>query len=173
MNIVENLEVWGTEFEQGWLAHLQETGKFNWKTYPKIKNKSAPAGPAVDLSQSRLGLISTAGGYLPDKQEAFDAFHPLGDYSIRCFSTSIPLKSIAYAHDHYDHTAVNEDPQVLLPLRHLENMVAAGTIGDLAPSVISFMGYQPDIREVVNTMIPAIMEIAKAEAFDAALLVPA
>lgn len=172
MDIVENLNQWANDYEQGWLAHFKATGNFDWKIYPKIKNQSTPTGPAIKLSQSRLGLISTAGGYLSDTQKAFDAAHPLGDYTIRCFPISTPLHAISYAHDHYDHTAVKKDPQVLLPLRHLEDMMTARTIGELGPNVINFMGYQPDIRQVINETIVAIVAEAKAQALDAALLVP-
>lgn len=173
MDIVENLKQWRKDFEQGWLAYFQKTGQFDWKSYTGVKNSTAPSGSAVDLSQSRLVLISTAGGYLPDSQKPFDAPHPIGDYSIRLFPSSTPLEDIAYSHDHYDHAAVNEDPQVLLPLRHLEDMVNEGAIGELAPSVISFSGYHPDVTQVVNELIPPIVDVAITEQVDAALLVPA
>jgi hypothetical protein len=39
--------------------------------------------------------------------------------------------------------------------------------------VISFSGYQPDVVRVVNELIPAVVEAAKAEQVDAALLIPA
>jgi hypothetical protein len=60
---------------------------------------------------------------------------------------------------------------VLLPLSHLHECVAAGTIGELAPSVVNFMGYQPVATRVVDETIPAILEAAKQEQIDAALLV--
>jgi len=172
MEILEDLPAWEAEFRAGWLAHYEQTGETNFKLYNRPKNNVAPAGPGIDLSQSRLALISTAGGYLRDRQAPFDAPNLLGDYTIRRFPTATPLTEIAYAHTHYDHTAVNADPQVLLPLRHLESMVEAGLIGELAPSVISFMGYQPNVRAVIEELIPAILEAAEAEAVEAALLVP-
>ena len=52
-------------------------------------------------------------------------------------------------------------------------MVTEGAIGELAPSMVSFMGYQPDVSRVVDEMIPAILEVARAEGAQAALLVPA
>ncbi len=173
MEIVENLEQWKNDYERGWLAHRQANGQFNWDLYPKVKNRTAPTGPGIDLAKSRLALISSAGGYLPDSQEPFDAQHPLGDYSIRLFPAGTPFLALAYTHEHYDHTAVNEDPQVLLPLLLLKEKVAQGEVGELAPSVISFMGYQPDVGRVVNETVPAIVEAAQAEAVDAALIVPA
>lgn len=171
--ILEDLDSWEADFEAGWLAHYKETGEFNWKVYNRPRNEVAPAGPGIDLSQSRLALISTAGGYLPGEQPPFDAENDLGDYTIRLFPSATPFEAIDYAHTHYDQTAVRADPQVLLPLRHLETMVAEGKIGELAPSVINFMGYQPDVRRVVNEMIPEIVAAAKAEKIDGALLVPA
>lgn len=173
MEIVENLAQWQADYEQGWLAHFKETGELDWKRYVRPNNKSAPAGPGLDLSQSRLALISSAGAYLGDTQAPFNAPDPLGDYTIRLFPATTPFEALAYAQDHYDHTAVLDDPQVLLPLRHLEALVSEGVIGELAPSVISFSGYQPDVVRVINELIPAIVEAARAGQADAALLVPA
>lgn len=173
MQIFENLDSWREEYEQGWLAYYKETGETNWKLYVRPKNKEAISGPGIDLAQSRLALITSAGGYLSANQEPFDAANDLGDYTIRTFPSSTPFEAIAYAHEHYDQTAVKADPQVLLPLRHLEDMVREGLIGELAPSVINYHGYQPDVERTVNETIPAIVEVAKAEQINAALLVPA
>ncbi|MCB0192439.1 MAG: hypothetical protein KDJ65_10890 [Anaerolineae bacterium] len=173
MDILENIDAWWAEFEQGWMAHYQATGETNWKIYNRPRNKTAPAGPGIDVSRSRLALISSAGAYLKDSQEPYDAENDLGDYAIRTFPSSTPFGALAYAHTHYDHAAVEADAQVLLPLRHLEDMVSEGMIGELAPSVISFHGYQPDVTRVIGETVPAIIAAAKAEQIDAALLVPA
>jgi D-proline reductase (dithiol) PrdB len=173
MEILENRDQWYTAYRDGWLAHHQQTGEFNWKIYNRPTNTTAPAGKGIDLSQNRLVLISSAGGYVRDSQMPFDAPHPYGDYTMRLFPASAALDSIAFAHDHYDHSAVNHDPQVLLPLRHLENLVTEGVIGELAPSVISFMGYQPDATRVIDELFPLILEAARAMDAQAALLVPA
>ena len=173
MEIVENLDQWQADYETGWLTHLQKTGQFDWGIYPVLKNKTAPTGQGVDLTKSRLMFISTAGGYLSNTQQPFDAPNPLGDYTIRQFPVDTPFEALAYAHEHYNHTDVNADPQVLLPLHHLAQMVAEGKIGELAPSVISYSGYQPDLVQVVNTLIPTIIEAVNAEKPDAVLLVPA
>jgi D-proline reductase (dithiol) PrdB len=173
MEIVEHLAQWQADYEQGWLAHFKETGQLDFTRYPRPNNRSAPAGPGIDLSQSRLAMISSAGAYLRDTQEPFNEPDPLGDYTIRLFPSTTPFEALAYAHDHYDHTAVLDDPQVLLPLGHLADLVREGVIGELAPAVISFSGYQPDLVRVVNELIPAVIEAAKAEQIDAALLVPA
>ncbi|MEJ2750386.1 MAG: glycine/sarcosine/betaine reductase selenoprotein B family protein [Anaerolineae bacterium] len=173
MDIVENFEQWQVDYFEEWLPHYEKTGELVWLNYPRAHNRTAPSGPGIDLAQSRLLLISSAGGYLRDEQEPFDAANELGDYSIRTFSADTPLDKIAFAHDHYDHTAVNTDPQVLLPLQHLQDMVAEGKIGALTRSVISYSGYQPDISRTLSQTIPAILQAAQDQQAEGALLVPA
>lgn len=173
MEILEHHDQWLADFREGWLAHYQQTGQIDWSLYNRPHNTTAPSGPAVDLARSRLMLVTSSGAYLPGQQEPFDASSLLGDYSIRIIPASTPLETLAYAHEHYDLAAVEQDAQVLLPLRLLNEMVAEGTIGELSSSVASFMGYQPDVSRVVDEMIPAIVEVAQNEGVQAALLVPA
>ncbi len=172
MEILENRDQWLATFQAGWLKHYQTTGQFDWKIYNRPTNSAAPPGKGVDLSKSRLALITTAGGYLRASQQPYDAPNPLGDYTIRLFPISTPLSALAFAHDHYDHTAVNQDPQVLVPLRHLEDMAAEGKIGELAPTVISYSGYQPVATRIVDELIPAVLDAIMALQPHAALLVP-
>lgn len=173
MEILENRARWQAEFEAGWLAKWHETGKVDWSIYNRPDNKESPAGRGIDLSQSRLVLISTAGGYLPASQEPFNEMDDLGDYSVRTFGVNTPYDQIAFAHTHYDHAAVDADPQVLLPLTHLRQMVAERTIGELAPFVISYAGYQPDLTRIVDDLIPTIRDLVREQQADGALLVPA
>ena len=173
MEVFENCDGWTENFKSGWLAHFHETGEINWKLYEHPRNSTCKGLPGIDLSQSRLLFITSSGAFLPDSQEPFDAPHPVGDYTIRRIPSSAPLDSIAYAHTHYDHTAVEADPQVLVPLRHLDDLVEAGVIGELTANFVSFMGYQPDVSRVLDETIPAIIEAASQERATAALLVPA
>lgn len=173
MEIVENMAEWSETFEQNWLAHFRETGETVWKIYNRAKNSQAPGLPGIHLPESRILLISSAGAYLKDGQEPYDAADDLGDYSIRLFDVTTPFDQLDYAHDHYDQTAVKTDPQVLLPLAHLQEMAAAGVIGDVHEQVISFHGYQPDVRRIVGETIPAILAEVDREKVDGVLLVPA
>lgn len=173
MEILENRDGWQAHFEENWLKHYHETGETNWKIYQYSRNKTAPSGPAIDLSSSKLMFVTTAGGYLKDTQEPFDAENLLGDYDIRTFPQNTPLEDIAFAHTHYDHKWVDEDPQVLVPLRLLETMVAEGKIGSLAESVVSFCGYTPIATRVVDDIAPQVVGMAKEQQVDAVLLVPA
>jgi hypothetical protein len=173
MDILENRDAWTMNFRAGWLATAEATGKLDWKRYQRPANAQPVSGKAVDLPGSRLVLISSAGAYLPAAQAPFDAPNPYGDYTIRSVPIWTPISAIAYAHDHYDHAAVDADPDVLVPVRRLDEMVSAGAIGALADDFISFGGYQPDLGQVIDVTIPAIMREVKVLGADAALLVPA
>ena len=173
MEILEQREQWQARFHAGWLAHYQQTGEIDWGRYNRPGNEHGISGSGIDPSMSRLMFISSAGAYLRDRQAPFDAEHPLGDYSIRAFPSFTSLDDLAFAHTHYDHAAVERDPQVLIPLRHLKKMVTEGAIGELSPSMVSFMGYHPDLGRVIDETIPSILDVAQDEGVRAALLVPA
>jgi len=172
MEILENREQWQTGFRENWLAHYQQTESIDWKRYPIPRNSIAPPGAGIDVSKSRLMLVTSAGAYLGNEQSPFDAADLLGDYSVCLFPSAAPLDTLAFAHEHYDLTAVKQDPQVLVPLRHLEDLVNERKIGELSPSVASFMGYQPDVARVIDETIPPILQAALSEEVDAAILVP-
>lgn len=163
---------WLKDFQRGWLATYEKTGKLDWNLYTWPRNHFAPSGSGIDLSESRLMLVSSAGGYLADEQVAFNEHNPLGDYSIRVIPADTPLTEIHFANNHYNHKFVNQDPQVLLPLKHLMDMVAEGVIGEIAPVFVSFNGHQPNVIRVVKELVPAIIRIAKKHAVQAALLIP-
>ena len=76
MEILEGQDAWLAAYRAGWLANYETTGEFNWKIYQRPRNPIAPAGSAVKLSDSRLILITTAGGYLRKEQRPFDAEGP-------------------------------------------------------------------------------------------------
>jgi D-proline reductase (dithiol) PrdB len=172
MEILENKEEWSRTFKAGWLAHLEKTGEVNWRLYKYPTNEQTPGSPGIVLEDSRLMFISSAGAYIRDLQKPFDAFSTLGDYTMRVIPSDVNFGDLAYAHDHYDHTMVKQDPQVALPLDILRNMVHEGSIGQLAPSMISFTGYQPDSARFIEELIPQIVEQAQSEDIQAALLAP-
>jgi len=173
MKVLDDVAAWREEFEANWLKLYQETGETNFKIYNRPKNSEAPSGKGIDVANSRILLISSAGSYLKDSQPRYDAENDLGDFSIRTYPSSTPFEDIAFAHTHYDHKWVDADPQVLLPLRHMEDMVAEGLIGEVAETVVSFMGYLPEVDRLIGETIPHIVEAAKQAKVKGALLVPA
>ena len=172
MEIAEKLDKWTTDFNDGWLKEVNQHNRINWNRYSYIKNVNSPESSGINLSKSKLMLISSAGGYLPSHDIPFDAGNLLGDYSIRTIPVSTSFDNIRYSHDHYDTTAVLQDAQVLLPFHHLKSMVEDKIIGEMCNTVVSFMGYQPDVNKVITKTIPAILNIVIMEKIDAVLLVP-
>jgi len=171
MNIIDDLHNWSANFQNGWLNDYLQNGSINWKLYSYVKNKHSPSSTGINVANCKLLLISSAGGYLSDGT-SFDAENPLGDYSIRTFPLRTEFNELGFSHEHYDRTAVIQDGQVLLPLKHLQYLAEHKTIGEVSETVISFMGYQPDVRKVITLTIPAILDIVNTEKIDAALLVP-
>ena len=172
MAVLENKSEWEDHFRQNWLAELEENGEVSWEIYQHPRNERSPGTAGVVLRESRLLMITSAGAYLRDEQEPFDEPNPYGDYSLRTFPSTTPFSSLAYAHGHYDPAMIKEDAQVGIPLRHLEVMVAAGKLGEVAPEVVSFMGYQPNSARVVDEVAPQVVALAREAAVDAALLAP-
>jgi hypothetical protein len=172
MEIAEKLDKWTTDFNDGWLKEVNQHNRINWETYSYIKNNNSTKSSGINLSSSKLMLISSAGGYLPVHDIPFDAGNLFGDYSIRTIPVSTNFNNIRYSHDHYDTTAVLQDAQVLLPFHHLKSMVEEKLIGELCNTVVSFMGYQPNVNNVITKTIPAILDIVMQEKVDAVLLVP-
>lgn len=173
MHIFENRAQWNAQYREQWLTHFERTGKIDWKLYPRVKNAPLARRPGIKLEKSRIVFITSSGAYLATSQTPFDAANQLGDYTVRNFPITSTAKDLEYAHDHFDHSAIKQDMQVLLPLNHLLQFETNGWIGEIAPEVISFMGYQPDVNRLVDEAIPRIVAAAMAQHAEAALLVPA
>ena len=162
---------WQAQYD-AWVDAMRATGSVDWKRYPTARCEATPASPGVVLADASLLLVSSAGGYLPTTQAAFDASNVLGDYSIRRIPLATPLSEYAYAHEHYVHDARIADPQVLMPVAHLLDLQDAGVIGEVASEVVSYMGYQPDVGRILDETIPAIVAVAQELRVQAAFLVP-
>ena len=172
--IFDSQAEWQAQYESGWLAHYEASGEIDWSLYPRPRNREElSAHRAWICGKAGCSLSPPAGAYVPASQERYDDENDMGDYSIRAIPSDTPLDAIAYAHTHYPHDAVDADPQVLLPLRHLEALRDTGGICALAPHAVSFMGYQPDVARLVAETAPQMVAYAKEAAVRAALLVPA
>lgn len=173
LSILEKPKDWLKNFNSKWIGHLEKTGKIDWDKYSKIRNKFTPSGAPINLSESKIMLVSSSGAYLPASQEMFDQDNVLGDYSNRIIPSNTSFDEIEFSHTHYDHKFVDQDPQVLLPLRHMEDFVSEGIIGEIAPVTVSFSGYQPNVIRVAKELVSNVLAIAKEHKIDGVLLVPA
>lgn len=173
MDVIDDKDEWADAFRGGWLAHLEATGETDFKNkYAYVTNAQAPAGPGLDPASAKLLFVTSSGAYLKGRQAPFDAPNPRGDDRVHTFSVSEPLDAFAFAHDHYDHKYVEADTQTVLPLRHLEDLVQDGVVGAWAPRGVSFSGYLPDAVGVADRLVPRVLQVAKEEEVQGALLIP-
>jgi hypothetical protein len=66
-----------------------------------------------------------------------------------------------------------QDPEPLIPVRLLQNLVAEGVVGSLAPVFVSYCGFQPHAIRIVKELVPAILKASREHHAHAALIVPA
>jgi len=131
---------------------------------------------AVPLAQARIALLSTAGiSCPPDPPFDMDGerANPMwGDPSWRRIPASATEADVEVNHLHIETSYIMRDLNVALPLRRLEELVAAGEVGSVAPTHYSVMGFQPDATVQVSDSAPAIAAAMHAEAVSGAVLAP-
>ncbi len=125
------------------------------------------------LAESRIAVVTTAALYRPD-QPAFDESVKGGDWSYRELPLDVDLPSLRIAHksDAFDHTGVERDKNLALPLDRLREMAASGTIGSAAPRHFSFMGSIPAPGRLMDQTAPEVAAMLRDDHVDAVLLTP-
>ena len=128
------------------------------------------------LSQSRIALLSSAGLYLPDRQEPFDLegerTNPdWGDPTWRAIPADANHLSVAHLHINPDD--LQADPEVALPSRALQEAAEQGFIGSTADQHVAVMGYQDRGLEVwKSTTAPQITDFLRDQQIDGLILAP-
>ena len=141
---------------------------FEW-----VVNESAPWTPLrKPLDQIVLALVGTCGAYRKGADCPFDAANFYGDPSFKEIPIHTPAEALDFAHEHYDRTHVTEYPNVGFPLSRLLEFAIDGTIGRFVDPAISFSGYLPQPRQLVEVTAPAAASRLLAAGAEAALLVP-
>lgn len=142
--------------------------------YPRLNLEDIPvpwAPPPRDVRDARFTLVGSGGLHAPG-QTPFDAGNPRGDATWRVLAHDLDLGATSIAHEHYDNTAAQHDRNAVYPLDRLRALAANGEIGGLTDRHFSFMGYQPDWANVMDTFAPQLAEWVVAQHPDAVLLVP-
>ncbi len=143
---------------------------YEWAHYAEV-----PFQPLrKSLSQCRITLITTAAQYQPDKGDQ----GPGAPYNAKAKFYSVYSGDMAKDHDlRISHVAIDrqhttaEDSASYFPLSALRRQAAAGRIGSLAPR---FHGAPTNRSQRVTLEVdgPEIVARCKADAVDAAILVP-
>ena len=162
-----------------WLEKAQPAlNEKRWKDafaagYPYPRNDKIPWTPFTkSLAQSRLGVFTTAGLFLKDRQPAFDAFNGEGDWTHRVIPLDAPAHAFSIAHDHYDHTSALADLNTVFPADRLPELVAGGFVKETLPEAFSMSGYCTRADQVAEITAPNAVEFFRKGAVDAVLLVP-
>ncbi len=92
------------------------------------------------LAQSRIALLTSAGLFTPE-QQPFDASIRGGDWSFCEIppGTPIPCLRIGQKSDAFDHSGIEADRNLALPLDRLQELVQAGEVGEAPPRHFSIM----------------------------------
>ena len=132
---------------------------------------------AKPLAASKVALLSTAGlsrkGDPPFDME-MERRNPMrGDPSWRALRAGSTSASVEVNHLHIDTGYIRRDLNVALPLDRLRALVDEGSVGALAETHYSTMGYQGnDTSLQEQTSAPEIAARMKSEQVDVALLAP-
>ena len=144
------------------------------KAYPWRRIDPVPfAAPARPLREANVAIVSTAGLVLPH-QQAFDESIRGGDWSYREISSDVDVRSMRDTHrsGSFDHTGLQEDPNLGFPLDRLREMAAAGEIGAVNRRHFSLMGSITAPARLCSESAPAVAAALAEDRVDAVLLVP-
>ncbi len=124
---------------------------------------------AKPLSESRLGMISTAGAYVHGQV----AYHYKDDTGIRAIPNNTPVKDLRFSHIMENYLVeARQDPCTVFPIEALAKLDAEGVIGKLAENYYSCMGGIYSQGRVKDELIPSLETAIGEEAPDLLLLVP-
>jgi D-proline reductase (dithiol) PrdB len=132
------------------------------------------AKPIKPLRQAKLALVTTSGIHHQD-QLPFDMGDKDGDPTYRAIDGESLFRDFKITHDYYDHSDARKDPNIILPLDRLRELVSEGVLGSLASTHYSFMGHI-DGRHIVTLVEKTAKEVAaklKGDDVDLVLLTPA
>ncbi len=128
------------------------------------------------LRECKVALLSTAGlartDDRPFDQEGERKDPWWGDPSYRVIPRGTRTEEVSSYHLHINTGPLGQDLNCVLPLDRLEELCRDGEVGAVAESHYSMMGYLLDTTSFERDTVPEIAERMRAEAVDAALLVP-
>lgn len=120
------------------------------------------------LSESRVAIVTSAALHRSE-DERFSQ----GDTSYRPLDRADRNLVLGHWSPNFDRTGFQIDLNVVYPIDRLEELAAAGVIGDVAPRHYAFAGNQPDtVSELRLDTGPACAADMKADGVDVVILTP-
>ena len=129
-----------------------------------------PAFTPLDkpLADARVAIVTSAALHRPDQ----DRF-AVADTGFRALDRADRDIIMGHWSPNFDHTGFQLDLNVVYPIDRLEELAAAGLIGDVAPRHFAFAGNQPDtVSELRLDTGPACAQELLADAVDVVVLTP-
>jgi D-proline reductase (dithiol) PrdB len=156
------------------LSDLKLAYRIFMRAYPYRRIDWRPGAVlAKPLREARICCITTAAFFAPG-QLPFDASIRGGDCSYRAIPADTALDTLEIAHrsDAFDHSGIEADRNIGLPLDRLRSLAAEGVIGSIAPRHFSFMGAISAPGRLIARSAPEVVRELLGEAVDAVLLTP-
>lgn len=125
------------------------------------------------LSESRIAIVTTAALYRPD-QPSFDELIKGGDPTYREIPNDTELSRLREGHRSaaFDHTGVERDKNLALPLDRFRELEVEGLIGSANARHFSLMGSVTAPGRVVSRSAPEVASHLRADGVDAVFLTP-
>ena len=137
-----------------------------------LKYDSTPFQPFTkDLASAKGALITTGGVFLKG-EPPFQDNYGLGDPSYREIPSDVETKKLVHYHEHYDHTNASKDINCIFPIERMRQLAKEGTIGPLAETFYSFMGFVPIAHPLLTRTAPQVARKLKKELVDYVLIAP-
>jgi len=139
-----------------------------------IVNTTTPFAPLKKpLEKCQISLITT-GGVHTKKQKPFDMVDKKGDPSYREISSDIDMRQLTITHDYYNHADALADPNLVLPIEPLRELLQQGKIGAIGRRFFSFMGHimGDHVKTLTQQTAPKVAAALIGDGVDAAFLTP-
>jgi D-proline reductase (dithiol) PrdB len=152
------------------LDQLSELQRQTALYFPCLEHDDSPWTPwEKELSQSKLGVVTTAGLHLRGDRP-FEG----GDPSYRAIPSSANPNDVIQSHASigFDHTGYYRDINLAFPLDRMRELVEGGTLGSVADNYYSFMGAQRNPTRIIEETAPEVVQLLKADQVDAVLIIP-
>ena len=150
-----------------------------YEAAPQWEHVPAWAEFTKPLEDARIGILTSAGVFLPAEQSGFDVERERreptwGDPTMRTIRSNVSQSELGATHLHIRTDDLLHDIDVALPLNRLNELVDEGWVGSAASEHFSVMGFQADgTEEWLAITGPEIAARCHAGDIDALILAPA
>ena len=121
-----------------------------------IARRCVPFTPyEKDLSSATVALVSSTGAY-PSDQKSFPTEDP-GDVTYRVIPGATESSNLRIAHQHYDHSEADADPNIVFPIDTLRELAAEGFIAAVNDNHYSY-GFTTRLKELYEKTFPEIAD---------------